>query len=397
MRGVRLHRRFRVVVAALLGVILCVRSTPAQQPNINYVYDQLGRLTAVIDQQGDVAVYNYDAVGNLLSIERINATDQPGAIAISLVSPNRGKIGATVTIFGKGFSATPSENAVAFNGTAATVTDAAPNRLVTSVPAGATTGSITLTAPLGNATSPSPFTVIAVTGPLAVTPAVALVLPNRTQQFSATLAGSPTSSVLWTVNGVPGGDTAIGTISTAGLYTAPSTQLVTTVTITAIHSEDMTLTGSATATVVAPKPITTAASVGLTEVATVTNNVATAASLAVTPTATVSNNLMATASVQNAPAVTSLSPASATRGTSGLTVSVSGVGFTGATSVTFRIGNAADTNITVSNLSVTSDTALTVTVAVAGGAAVDSRVVQVTTPSGSSTVLGTGSNLFTVQ
>lgn len=355
-------------------------STMAQQANVNYAYDTLGRLIAVIDQQGDVAVYSYDAVGNLLSIERVNVSGLSGAVAISLVTPNTGKVGTTVTIFGKGFSATASQDAVAFNGTSATVSEAAPNRLVTTVPAGATTGSITLTAPLGNATSPSPFTVISVTGSLTVTPASALVLPNRTQQFAATLNGSPTSAVTWSVDGIPGGDGTIGTISTGGLYTAPSTQaLATTVTIAATHTDDTTLTALATATVIVPKPITVAASVAVIEAK------------------TVNNNLTTVASVQNAPAVTGVAPSSATRATSGLTVTLTGVGFTGATGVSFRLYNGADSNITVSNLSVTNDTTLTATVAVASGAATGLRVVQVTTSGGSPTVGATGSNLFTVQ
>jgi YD repeat-containing protein len=373
--------RRHLLLAVLLALVLCPPPAPAQQAAVNYVYDELGRLIAVIDQAGDVGVYTYDAVGNLLSIERINASTAPGSVAISLVSPNKGTVGTPVTLFGKGFSSTPSQNAVAFNGTAATVTEAAPNRLVTSVPSGATTGVITLTAPLGNATSPSAFTVIGVTGPLTVTPTAALVLPGRTQQFTASLNGTPTSSVTWSVNGIPGGDPVAGTVSTGGLYTAPATQaLATGATITATHSEDTSLTASATAMVVVPKPIAVAASVALAQ-----------------PAATVDKNLSTAASVQNGPAVTGVSPPSATRGTSGLTVTLAGVGFTGATAVAFRLASGTDSNITVSNLTVVSDTQVTVTVAVASGAAVGLRVVRVTTTAGSSTVAGTGGNVFTVQ
>ena len=35
-----------------------------------YIYDDLGRLSQVIDGQRNVATYSYDAVGNLLSITR---------------------------------------------------------------------------------------------------------------------------------------------------------------------------------------------------------------------------------------------------------------------------------------------------------------------------------------
>lgn len=40
------------------------------QSNVQYVYDALGRLTQVIDPSGNTATYNYDAVGNLVSITR---------------------------------------------------------------------------------------------------------------------------------------------------------------------------------------------------------------------------------------------------------------------------------------------------------------------------------------
>ncbi len=40
----------------------------AQEPKITYLYDDLGRLVRVIDENGDAATYHYDAVGNVLSI-----------------------------------------------------------------------------------------------------------------------------------------------------------------------------------------------------------------------------------------------------------------------------------------------------------------------------------------
>ena len=74
---------------------------------IQYFYDGLGRLTTVVDQNGNIANYHYDAVGNLLSITRSTA---PGnnALAILGFTPQQGPIGQTVTIQGQGFSPTPS-------------------------------------------------------------------------------------------------------------------------------------------------------------------------------------------------------------------------------------------------------------------------------------------------
>jgi hypothetical protein len=56
---------------------------------------------------------------------------------------------------------------------------------------------------------------------LQISPTQAQLTVGTTQQFSATIAGASNSSVIWEVNGVPGGTSATGTISQSGLYTAP--------------------------------------------------------------------------------------------------------------------------------------------------------------------------------
>ena len=53
-----------------------------------------------------------------------------------------------VNIFGKGFGSSAAQVGVSFNGTPATVQTLSGNRITTSVPAGATTGPITVTVPL---------------------------------------------------------------------------------------------------------------------------------------------------------------------------------------------------------------------------------------------------------
>ncbi len=59
-------------------------------------------------------------------------------------SPGHGLVGATITITGTNFSTTSAENVVKFNGIAATVTNATSTQLTTTVPAGATTGKLTV-------------------------------------------------------------------------------------------------------------------------------------------------------------------------------------------------------------------------------------------------------------
>jgi hypothetical protein len=54
-----------------------------------------------------------------------------------------------------------------------------------------------------------------------ISPTVASVPAGDTQQFTATVTGTANTAVAWSVNETPGGDATVGTISSAGLYTAP--------------------------------------------------------------------------------------------------------------------------------------------------------------------------------
>jgi hypothetical protein len=50
----------------------------------------------------------------------------------------------------------------------------------------------------------------------------AVVAVTQTVQFKATVTGDPTNSVTWSVDGVAGGNAAVGTIRSSGLYTPPA-------------------------------------------------------------------------------------------------------------------------------------------------------------------------------
>jgi len=130
-------------------------SDVAETSGVLYVYDELQRLTAVINPIGEAARYEYDAVGNLLSVARYNSSQ----VSIIEFTPNNGPVGTAVTIYGTGFSTTPSQNTVTFNGLTGTVTSSTATQIVTSVPTGGSTGPISVTAPSGSATSSAPFTV----------------------------------------------------------------------------------------------------------------------------------------------------------------------------------------------------------------------------------------------
>jgi YD repeat-containing protein len=139
---------------------------PALAANIQYVYDELGRLIAEIDPAGDVTRYTYDPAGNLLSVTRDSST----AFRVDGFSPSSGRAGDSITIFGAGFITNPAQNTVSFNGAPATVTLATAHSLVATVPASATTGPITVSNANGTAATAQAFTVIAVAGITGVSP-----------------------------------------------------------------------------------------------------------------------------------------------------------------------------------------------------------------------------------
>lgn len=147
--------RHTVRTVALMLALSLTGLLPSGAGDISYVYDNLGRLMAVIDPATDTAIYSYDAVGNLLGITRQNSA----TLAIFQFTPDKGPVGTTVTIYGTGFSATPASNTVKFNGTTTSVLTATTTVLTANVPAGATNGPISVTVAGVTATSASNFTV----------------------------------------------------------------------------------------------------------------------------------------------------------------------------------------------------------------------------------------------
>jgi hypothetical protein len=115
------------------------------------------------------------------------------------------------------------------------------------------TGATKNSAPTSPTTPPSGSSVT-----VTVSPAIANVRAGATKSFSATVTGSLNTSVTWQVNGVAGGGASTGTISSAGLYTAPAlVPISNAVTLRAVSSADATATGSSAVTLQNPVPVLT--------------------------------------------------------------------------------------------------------------------------------------------
>ena len=73
---------------------------------------------------------------------------------------------------------------------------------------------------------------------VSVSPASALLAVNGTQQFTAMVSGTDNAGVTWSVDGVTGGNSSVGTVSSSGLYTAPPNAGAHSVTASSVADSD---------------------------------------------------------------------------------------------------------------------------------------------------------------
>ena len=434
----------RTLATTLLFLVCAAAPWPvaAQQGGTTtYVYDDNGRLHAVIAPTGEAVVYEYDAAGNITAIKRLT-TD---ALAIFSFSPHGGLPGDQVTFIGVGFGGGVSD--VSFNGAAAAIVSVSASTVVATVPAAATTGLVTITTPHGSVTTATPFTIVGVR----ITPTFAAIKFGESVQFTAEVFPSTLDqSVIWSVNDINGGNATLGTISATGLYTAPNTRFSSlTIRATSVVSPER--IGEAHVRVSDPNDVQTvlAASVSVQRGDTVSvasraapvtvryNAVAesqtavsssvtvqrggTVSAAAISPRVTVQrgdtvkasglsqpisvlyeNTLgqytaQAAVSATVGPYIQSITPNSLTRGTA-VSVTINGVRLTGATTLRFiNASGSNDTSITVSNVVVSADgTSLTATLTVNSSAPLGTRIVVIPTPNGDSVRVDLGANTISV-
>jgi N-acetylneuraminic acid mutarotase len=89
---------------------------------------------------------------------------------------------------------------------------------------------------------------------VAVSPQTIQVPVSNQQQFNAAVSGAQNTTVTWSVNGVTGGDSTVGIVSSSGLYTAPAAvPNRPTVTLDATSQANTAVTGAALVTITAQR------------------------------------------------------------------------------------------------------------------------------------------------
>jgi hypothetical protein len=335
---------------------------------------------------GNVTVTNPAGTSN-----GVNFTVTLPVPIVSSLSPTSGPVGTTVTLTGTNLG---SASGVTLNGVTVPFTQVSGTSITIVIPAGATTGSVVVTTPLGasagltfTVTIPAPVitslsptsglvgTVVTITG-TGFTGATGVTF-NGTAATTFTVISATSITVTVPVGATTGGVRVLspnGNSNTVTFTVIPPAPVITLlnptsapvgsiVTITGTNFTGATTvsfngTNAATFNVVNSTTITVTVPVG-----------ATTGNVTVTTAGGTSNGLVFTVTLP-VPAITRLNP---TSGLVGTTVTITGTGFTGATGVTFN-GTAATTFTVVSATSIT----VTVPVGATTGA------VTVTTPGGTS-------------
>ena len=314
------------------------------------------------------------AAGSATSATSFTVTASPPP-TIGSFNPASGPIGTPVTITGTGLK---TATIVAFNGTAATFTIQSDTQLTATVPAGATTGTIAVTAAGGSVISASPFTVPVVypkptwtstdpsSGPVGTVVKITgtgFTTASAVSFNGAAAAFTVQSDTLVTTN-VPAG-ALTGTISVTTLGgTATSATSFTVVLAPTIGSFNpvkgpagtvVTVTGTSLATTTAVAFNGTPAAFTVQSDTQLTATVAVGSStgpIDVTNAAGSTSSSSAFTVLATVPTVTSFTP---NAGKTGTAVSINGGGFTGTTAVSF--------NGTPATFTFVSDSLLTASVA----------------------------------
>jgi hypothetical protein len=125
-----------------------------------------------------------------------------------------------------------------------------------SAPAVVPSGSVTVTAQSAFQSTASASAAVSIMPPatisVSISPGTATLQVGASQQFAVAVSGTTYTSVSWSVSGVLGGNTSVGSISSTGLYTAPASAPAGPVTVTAQSTYDPNSSASASVMITAP-------------------------------------------------------------------------------------------------------------------------------------------------
>jgi serine protease len=181
--------------------------------------------------------------------------------AVASANPTNATTGQVVNLDGSSSFAANGRSIVAYawtvassSGPAPTIANAdSPNASFTATSDGAVTLRLAVTDDQGARDSVD----VGVNGPgpgitVTVSPGSATVRVGTAQAFSAAVSNTADTQVTWQVDGVAGGNATVGTITSAGVYTAPATvPSPATVTVRAVSKADSARFGSAAVTITA--------------------------------------------------------------------------------------------------------------------------------------------------
>jgi uncharacterized protein (DUF1800 family) len=249
-----------------------VKTGDGSKPVVNWSINGIAAGNATfgtIDANGMYTAPEFPPTPNSITISAVETSDTrklgnasatlnnpvPQLTSVTPMSMAQGPF--TITLSGLHFA----QGAVAYMGTAALTTMYVSSTQLTAAgtatSAQAGTQTITVHNPDPGASISAGVNIVVKGGvAVVVTPATATVRTGNEQAFTATVTGALNPSVTWTVNGVAGGTSTIGTIAANGTYTAPIILPTSnTVTVTATSVEDPTRSGSATVTLENPIPV----------------------------------------------------------------------------------------------------------------------------------------------
>ena len=135
---------FKTILIVCSAIFFLSLAASGQTGTTQYIYDDNGRLTAVITPSGEVSVYEYDSAGNIISVTRQNNS----IVLISSLAYSQSdcqtNLNSQIIIRGTGFISDLNQNAVSFGGVAGTIISATQNEIVAVVPQGFVAGNVSV-------------------------------------------------------------------------------------------------------------------------------------------------------------------------------------------------------------------------------------------------------------